>query len=566
LNLQGIDCAGPTCTAGGDCDGPNCTRGGDCTGPKCDHGGHCEGPHCHRGGSCWGLHCHRGGGCTGPICAHGGGCGPLGCPPGDCIGPECEKFGDDDDNDDDDDDGKKSDISLSCLISTNEKVPDYSDTNDPNRSSSRSEECTTSTFSSCRTLCIAGSMSCTSSTTTCSDVIGCDTSGTSWASTVTPAPAAIMGPSDTWTTGADDPDYDVSVATSIIAFLSGIGDFGSMGAKPTPTGPTSVGPSSTKPTSITPISTGTDSTSGMTSPLPTLTNTAPIGPPYSGMGCATYTATVVCNGSGEQSACETETLCVPTAPKWSTSMTYGSVTCADPNAFCVSTTVYEFCEETGGAVGKRMYPAATTTHNTPAESPIPKQLSYETKPKPSRRPGLPDLHFKNEVEQRANSSVSNRELLPRQDGGLNDNGCSYAPACVAGYCATASFVPCLQATINAQTGGVSGTDVTASVTEDGVLTCQTSAHCSIINDVFDKSSACAGTNNYDCGNGNSMVWKWNTIEYTSKKYNATYPLYLPRTVSDKITFCFQDVGAMILPAACIEDDFAYQTGPCQNFS
>jgi hypothetical protein len=63
-----------------------------------------------------------------------------------------------------------------------------------------------------------------------------------------------------------------------------------------------------------------------------------------------------------------------------------------------------------------------------------------------------------------------------------------------------------------------------------------------------------------------MDWKWNYIQYTSDKYNMTYPLYLPRTVTDKIVFCFQDLELSSLPAACIEDDFAYQDGPCQNFS
>jgi hypothetical protein len=114
----------------------------------------------------------------------------------------------------------------------------FTDSNDPNSVESSSEECTTSTFSSCRTLCLAGpTTSCTSSSTTCSDVIGCDTSGTSWASTITPAPAVIMGVSDSWAPVTDDPAYDISAAVSIISFLSGVGDFGSMTTKPTTTSP-----------------------------------------------------------------------------------------------------------------------------------------------------------------------------------------------------------------------------------------------------------------------------------------------------------------------------------------
>lgn len=129
--------------------------------------------------------------------------------------------------------GKRKIVNLFILIKV---LADFTDSNDPNSVDSSSEECTTSTFSSCRTLCLAGSTTtCTSSSTTCSDVIGCDTSGTSWASTITPAPAVIMGVSDTWATVTDDSAYDISAAVSVISFLSGIGDFGSMTTNPVTT-------------------------------------------------------------------------------------------------------------------------------------------------------------------------------------------------------------------------------------------------------------------------------------------------------------------------------------------
>jgi hypothetical protein len=170
---------------------------------------------------------------------------------------------------------------------------------------------------------------------------------------------------------------------------------------------------------------------------------------------------------------------VPTAPKWSTIAIQGSATCTGSNAFCVSIAITAQCEDTASSTEeKKIFPAATTTPNAAAEPSTPRQLSY--KPKPSSRPGLPDLHFKNEDGQPANSSVSNRELLLRQNSGSGGNGCQSFVLCAPGYCTTPSHVQCLQASINAQTGTLSCTDVTTSVTEDGVVTCQASIHCSIV--------------------------------------------------------------------------------------
>ncbi|KAK3369519.1 putative glucan 1,3-beta-glucosidase precursor [Lasiosphaeria ovina] len=194
-NSDGKDCTGDSCTQGGDCSGPDCTRGGDCSGPKCTRGGDCTGPKCKSGGSCSGSGCGRGGSCFGLGCSKGGGCtGPL------------------------DDDGVDDDI----------------DSNDPDKpSESDPDKCTTSTFSSCREYCTALPTT-TSCTSTCDNVVGCDTTGTEIATTITPAPAAIAGLTENWQ-GDGDANLD-SVASSVISFLSGIGDFGSASPSPTPTG------------------------------------------------------------------------------------------------------------------------------------------------------------------------------------------------------------------------------------------------------------------------------------------------------------------------------------------
>jgi hypothetical protein len=243
------------------------------------------------------------------------------------------------------------------------RFPDMTDSNNPNSQQSSDGKCTTSTFSSCRTFCIAASTTtCASSTSTCSDVIGCDTTGTSYASTITPAPGAIIGPTDTWVTASDNFDYDESVAESIITFLGGIGDFGNV----TSTGPTSIGSSS--PTR----------TSGSSSSLPTLST----GTPYSGSGCATYTVSKVCNGSGEQSACQTETLCVPSTVTFSTILTQGTATCTS-NGICVSTTVFTECEETTGGQAKRTIATAPiTARATATAEPLAPAISFR---RPSTR-------------------------------------------------------------------------------------------------------------------------------------------------------------------------------------
>lgn len=105
------------------------------------------------------------------------------------------------------------------------RTADYKDSNDPYVPPDRGDdECTTETFSSCRTLCIAAPTSSCSST--CSKVVGCDTEGTSVASTVTLAPTYVAAPSQ-WSRGPGD-DLG-SVASSVLVALSANGLFGPVG-------------------------------------------------------------------------------------------------------------------------------------------------------------------------------------------------------------------------------------------------------------------------------------------------------------------------------------------------
>ncbi|KAI5868058.1 pectate lyase superfamily protein-domain-containing protein [Durotheca rogersii] len=192
---RGGDCWGPNCESGGGCSGANCDHAGSCWGPKCHQGGECVGPRCRHGGGCVGILCNHGGGCFGPLCTTGGGCGPLLCPPGECKGLLCGSGG----------------------------GGDFQDSNDPNvPRPADPDECTTRTYSSCRTACLASATQpCTS---TCRNVVGCDTTGTSYASTVTPAPIVDFDGGESWDQRGNDRDTFNS-AQAVIRDLGSKGDF-----------------------------------------------------------------------------------------------------------------------------------------------------------------------------------------------------------------------------------------------------------------------------------------------------------------------------------------------------
>ncbi|KAM7193073.1 Pectate lyase superfamily domain containing protein [Naviculisporaceae sp. PSN 640] len=102
---------------------------------------------------------------------------------------------------------------------------DFFDSNDPFRPSDPNdpEKCTTSTFESCRTNCIA-SVTPTSCSSTCSTVRGCSTTGTSWATTATPAPRwqVDFGPDEP---GEEDPQRQLSAAQSVRSRFSAGGEY-----------------------------------------------------------------------------------------------------------------------------------------------------------------------------------------------------------------------------------------------------------------------------------------------------------------------------------------------------
>ncbi|KAI1076806.1 pectin lyase-like protein [Whalleya microplaca] len=492
---RGGDCAGPTCTRAGDCSGDHCTRGGDCTGPRCEEGGDCSGPSCHRGGSCYGLHCNHGGGCSGPLCDHGGGCGPLGlgCPPGGCSGPHCHTPGDDDDDNDGQDD-------------------DFTDSNDPNSNKPNNEECTTSTFSSCRTLTIIGA----TTTTTCSNVVGCDTTGTDIASTITPAPAVTAGILEVWATAdTDDFNFDVSAGSSIIDWLINIGDF-----------------------------------SGITtsSPLPPLNSTSCPRP---------WSTTTVCNGSGGQSVCVGSSVCPPPSPI--PTATSSDVTCSTAGQICLGTTTYTVCQDplrTFPAPAVATAASTTTTSLRPRGDVAPPSTvsgAYQGlitgAPIPPSGFELSNSNSRNGDHGEDGDSLSSindkrrYELLvaPRQDG------CSSFSACA--LCATPTNYPCLDLSITG-TGDFFYNIWEGHVIEDGVMVCQADFDC----------DDCQGLSDWvDCGGGSRWKFTDNELWYYSGKYQANYSYILPNTGTD-VYGC----GLVVPVFSCTRQFFSETEGPCQT--
>lgn len=478
---HGGDCSGPDCEEGGTCKGPRCKRGGNCHGPKCKRGGGCEGPFCDSGGDCFGLLCLGGGPCIGPLCRTGGDCGPLPCSKGGCTGPYCGR---------------------------DEITDDYYDSNDPNGPDPDDpDECTTRTTSSCRSLCVTTPTSSCSST--CSQVLGCDPTGPTWASTVTPAPAHVMPGWEEWDDQAAPFPKHTSVARDVYSYLVDIGDFsGITGGNP-----------------------------------PTLTSSAP---PYSGPECSKYTTTTVCNGSGGQAACLTQRLCVPTLPCPPTYGATGTPVCSGASATCLVTTIQTRCARGAEPTHLALVEEAST-EEAPQEptvvarhEPAPTSSASATSEALSPRvdlpsePNLPAVPIQSQditPEDVTINPAAVDVLFPRQNGcgGSANGGCDYIRFCA--LCATVTRVPCLIVDVFAVTGPLSGTDLTTVVIEDGVEVCRSTMNC----ENWDED--CNGRSNYNCGGGNSVGWAWNYVQYKSAKYSATFPLYLDLYGPTEIDFC-----------------------------
>ncbi|RYO88204.1 hypothetical protein DL764_008763 [Monosporascus ibericus] len=160
--------------------------------------------------------------------------------------------GDDDDDDDDDDDGEVPIV----IVHTRESLhlvfnrylqltpyaQDFWDEDNPNRPNPDNPgepdpDCTTSTYSSCQTLCIpTPTQSCSS---TCSRVIGCSTTGTDIEATITPAPGhgVYMESYEPWFLTTPSFEEYLDAAQDVLEELSsldGFPDFDSTSEEPPP--------------------------------------------------------------------------------------------------------------------------------------------------------------------------------------------------------------------------------------------------------------------------------------------------------------------------------------------
>ena len=81
-------------------------------------------------------------------------------------------------------------------------------------------------------------------------------------------------------------------------------------------------------------------------------------------------------------------------------------------------------------------------------------------------------------------------------------------------------------------GITSGIQIEAYVKEDGVEKCRATLDCDLLWD-----SGCSGVDKFTCPDGSTMAFKYNYVQYYSKKYDRMYPMYLERTVSEKLVYC-----------------------------
>jgi hypothetical protein len=334
--------------------------------------------------------------------------------------------------------------------------------------------------------------------------------------------------------------------------------------------------------------------------LPGAPTLSTVEPPYSGSECSSYLHTTMCNGSGGDKACLTQDLCVPTRPCYYTYSASGTPSCSGEHSVCLSTTIFTRC----GLVGD----IAARADATPAPSPnvigdatVTAAPSVQTsdpslkleedrhRPRHHRRhyhhhphahlpaePASPSHSHEELADNELEGSVPNAPqnqssattselslISARQNavgcGGSANGGCDYLRFCASGMCAKTEKVPCLQARIKAHMGLTSGIDLEATVTEDGVLKCKATRHCPLLWD-----DDCGGVDTFDCGDGSTMSFKYNYVQYYSKKYDHNYPMYLEVSVDEKLVYCTQEILFRKFPYVCWEDEYEWKDGPCKG--
>jgi hypothetical protein len=100
-------------------------------------------------------------------------------------------------------------------------------------------------------------------------------------------------------------------------------------------------------------------------------------------------------------------------------------------------------------------------------------------------------------------------------------------------------------------GITSGIDLEATVMEDGVLTCKAMWHCPLLWDDY-------------CGDGSTMSFRYNYVQYYSKKYDHNYLMYLEVSVDEKLVYCTQEILFRKFPYVCWEDEYEWKDGPCKG--
>lgn len=403
------------------------------------------------------------------------------------------------------------------------------------------EQCTTTTVSTCTEVCTSRISRCD---TSCSTVMKCTATSSStrsnvefapifvgsweqWPATLPPSyepPSDEPGPSNTQSRTRSWPFGHVSTTIPGFGYDS-----------PVPTKPTRFDP--------------TDLPS-----LPSETD-----PAYSGPGCASYSSTRICNGSGERAACIDKKLCVPSkvpCPPWKT---IGSPMCGPETPICLKPTQYTRCAsmvgraQTSGGRPKSTGIDAKTTDTSPAKSrPTVRYKEIAVKVITATAIAANDT-FILEPEH----ILERREDIPIGCGGSTTGGCDVINSCA--QCAFGAKRSCMRATLVLDMQPID-TEAKLMIFENDTPVCSRSIKCRTADGFGCLEKAAQGE--MTCPNGDKIQsWSQNlaVVKYVSKGAWPPYVLNLGQKGPDDYSLC-NVLGR--LPALCVKAGWFATDGYC----
>ncbi|KAI9146948.1 oviduct-specific glycoprotein [Paramyrothecium foliicola] len=265
--------------------------------------------------------------------------------------------------------------------------------------------------------------------------------------------------------------------------------------------------------------------------LPTLSADGP----YSGPGCASYSSTSSCNGSGGQAACVTGQICVPSQPPCPAFPTMGTPWCPSDFPLCIKPTTTLRCglqgraEETAAPELSSKSQVAQAAEEERGDEPVSLDADEIVED---------DLNTNNTGLATTEQLLGVRQAAPRGCGGSSNGGCDVINICATGFCARVETMSCVVALVSVYMHPIDS-ELSLKIYEDGEEVCSVDLKCKTINtpgcleDQADRE--------HDCGNGKKIQsWKGlSTIDFVSNKNsnNQHYFLYMGQDGSNDYDWC-----------------------------